>query len=952
VGDNGVILGYCQGVWDHAIITESLPTTLWDVHALQYDLAVAVGNQGAILMFLYDSVAASWVWTKSPIPVGNQALYSVSMVPDGQGGFSGWAVGTSDASGRGTLVKGTITPIPGSNPQRYNYTWENLTANFPALPQVNSYLSVQMISPTNGWAVGGTSGERGVILRWNGSIWSVFQEVGDQTLTSILIKSSNEGWAVGTGGVIYKYNGSTWSSVDSPTGIRLNAVNFSPDGRGWIVGRSGIILVLDNGIWKEFTDIRTDSFDYFNLDFTSGQGWLVGYNAAKGIGGHILEYYNGLWLPVTPPTDNRLNAVSAVSENEAWAVGMADSLGGTIIRWDGRHWQRWFQSDLPIPAVNLYAIDMVSSTEGWAAGDPPAGGGPTVFLHWDGHRWSPPRYDAPLNVRVNDLAMLDADFGWAVANTGNAVAKWESDPGYWSANHTCHGIYYNLRSVDIHASDYTPFGDAWSVGGAASGVEYFLRFMDGCAGSFAWQATHSPAACPDDKDGPTNTRLFGIKMNLDSSLWGRAVGDFKNRASIYTYNGLDWTTSWCYPKTSPLRPSRLYTTDIVAESGVSWFAGYYTPPGSTTRFAYIRYADSSGNWPAATPYPVNGRNIYHRPILDIDMVSDTMGWAVGDGEDPANRSVIYQYPFPNYTLLAEPPSRAVMPGDSTTYTLSVNPIGGFDADVSLTHGVLPDGITVDIDPATIDPTLTSTVTVSTSPTTDLDVYDLPIFGTATFLSGDHDIVVERTVHLKLTVTDHPVYAVSPESGPSGTLVTISGANFGPDPGPGNRSTLLNHVILAGKQMPDASVLSWSNTSIQVDVPDDPGLFPQGPEIGPVMVTAGGTDSNDDLTFQLENYLLDLQVSPAGGALTVTLTGTSLGNDPGPLFRSTSFEHVSLSAQRIPNADVLSWSNNTITFTVPLGTPPGPVTVTSNGYESNALAFTPGSNTLYIPMLHR
>jgi hypothetical protein len=98
--------------------------------------------------------------------------------------------------------------------------------------------------------------------------------------------------------------------------------------------------------------------------------------------------------------------------------------------------------------------------------------------------------------------------------------------------------------------------------------------------------------------------------------------------------------------------------------------------------------------------------------------------------------------------------------------------------------------------------------------------------------------------------------------------------------------------------------------------------------------------------------LDLQVSPGDGSITVTLTGTSLGNDPGSLLRSTSFEHVSLSAQRIPNADVLSWSNNTITFTVPLGTPPGPVTVTSNGYESNALAFTPGSNTLYIPMLHR
>ncbi len=34
VGDAGLILGYCNGVWDHALTTESIPTTLYGVSAI------------------------------------------------------------------------------------------------------------------------------------------------------------------------------------------------------------------------------------------------------------------------------------------------------------------------------------------------------------------------------------------------------------------------------------------------------------------------------------------------------------------------------------------------------------------------------------------------------------------------------------------------------------------------------------------------------------------------------------------------------------------------------------------------------------------------------------------------------------------------------------------------------------------------------------------------------
>ena len=167
-------------------------------------------------------------------------------------------------------------------------------------------------------------------------------------------------------------------------------------------------------------------------------------------------------------------------------------MGGTIIHWDGIHWQRWFQKELPIPPQDLYTVNMVSANDGWAGGEVPSSGGPALILHWDGYRWAPPRYDAPVNVAVNDLTMLDHDFGWAVADYGNGVAKYDGYTGYWSANHTCYDNYYRLRSGDI-IDDIAPTPpapaptpafkwDAWAVGswhdlntGARIG-ERFLRY--------------------------------------------------------------------------------------------------------------------------------------------------------------------------------------------------------------------------------------------------------------------------------------------------------------------------------------------------------------------------------------------------------------------------------------------------------------------------------------------
>lgn len=978
VGDGGVILNYCNGIWDHAIIVESVPTSLYTVQAISPTLGVAAGVQGAVLMYLYDRIALDWVWTKSPIPIGNQALYGVSMVPDGAGNYVGWAVGVADASKRGTLVRGSIMPgelIDGH--QTYTYYWENVTSQFsdPSFPEVDSYYAVHMLSPTNGWAVGGKEGVRGVILHWNGTDWSIVKETAGYPFYGLHMNSANYGWAVGNGGVIYHYDGTTWSLVDSPTEEVLTDVDFAPDGEGWIVGYNGTLLKYKGGEWILFTDLRTDHFDFRALDFASGHGWTVGLQFNTGIGGQILEYDEGLWLAVTPPTDNRLNEVFVITDNNAWAVGAADNLGGTIIHWDGKHWQRWFQMELPLPPQDLYTVHMVSATDGWAAGEVSQTGAPALILHWDGYRWAPPRYDAPVNVAINDLAMLDRDFGWAVADMGNAVAKYDGLTGYWSANHTCYGYYYRLRGTDIITDTYNIFGwDAWAVGswhnitGDRIG-ERFLRYMSGCADGYAWGNYIYPWAPPPPTPAPPfngsiSTCLYGIDMIPGPE--GYAVGgdggyppeyccdcgycsttNNLGRAVVHYFDGNSWEVDYAQPAGSNnSNPTAFCSANVVKNSNVAWFGGYYTSGGM--KYAFIEYKDALGYRWADIPLPINGRGYYHRPIKSISMVSDTMGWAVGDPESGTDRklSVIYQYPFPNYTLRGSPPGRAVLPGGSTTYTITINsPLGGFNANVTLSMVSSAPGSTYEITPNNITPDMAANVSISTSPSTPLGVYPVDVSGFAHYRSGDTWFDAYRSTNLILTVTNNPIYSVNPTHGPAGTLVTISGTGFGSSPGAND------YVVLAARQMPASAIVSWSNTQIVVRVPDDTTLFPHGPQVGYVKVRASGSDSNTDINFQLENHLTDLTYQIVDNEIHVTLTGTSLGKDPGGFSRSTYLEHVAINETWILNANVTSWSNNTIVFVVPIDSPSGWLSVTSNGFESNSLYFSP-HNKVYLPIMRR
>jgi hypothetical protein len=103
----------------------------------------------------------------------------------------------------------------------------------------------------------------------------------------------------------------------------------------------------------------------------------------------LIEHWDGTnWsLASIPSVDSpsALNAVSASSDSNVWAVGFAGTNALTE-HWDGLAW-----SDIPTPSVvgtgNLFDVQALASNDAWAVGvllNPDKTSNQPLILHWDG----------------------------------------------------------------------------------------------------------------------------------------------------------------------------------------------------------------------------------------------------------------------------------------------------------------------------------------------------------------------------------------------------------------------------------------------------------------------------------------------------------------------------------------------------------------------------------------
>lgn len=348
--------------------------------------------------------------------------------------------------------------------------------------------SVAMVGPAFGLAVG----RAGATYRFDGSRWQSMSRLVGRDLNDVALLGRDEGWAVGDWGTILRWDGVEWSRAESPLDFaRLMAVAIVAPGEAWAISNAGDVLHYssdesDEGAWQTVTaprirnlvdlafegpdhglavgsgvlELRSGTWRQLTVDFNAvGSVVWAGATAHVVADGRLLTYAAGQWRPVdlapgpvdlssylfrrvvagtggvwgletdgttvwiadsrahfAGPAIRNLEALDVITSTIGWAGGEAVTAGfvGTA---DGTSVQT---PSLPV-GTRVWDIDLVSETDGWAvgyeAGDPES----PLAWRWDGTEWA----DWPIDKvwRPLGIDMLAADEGWI--SGANLIARWD-----------------------------------------------------------------------------------------------------------------------------------------------------------------------------------------------------------------------------------------------------------------------------------------------------------------------------------------------------------------------------------------------------------------------------------------------------------------------------------------------------------------------------------------------
>ena len=284
----------------------------------------------------------------------------------------------------------------------------------------NRLNGVSALSPNDVWAVGyvvTSTSYLNLAMHWDGSSWTITPTPNPaQPNTDILRKvaaaAPNDVWAVGGHGQSYmlRWNGTQWSQAALPSinnrGF-TNVINYLED----------IAVVSSNDIWT-----------VGSMDAMDGGTWT------------LIMHWDGIqWKQIPSPNQpmpdggfysQGLQAVTAVSANDVWAVGYY-RVGNTehplIEHWDGVQWSIVPSPNGPTGDGWLRGIAAAGPKDIWAVGDYDitnwGSPGKGLAMHWDGTRWSafvPPN---PSPYGINQLNSVVA----RGPNDFYAVGQWETE---------------------------------------------------------------------------------------------------------------------------------------------------------------------------------------------------------------------------------------------------------------------------------------------------------------------------------------------------------------------------------------------------------------------------------------------------------------------------------------------------------------------------------------------
>lgn len=346
----------------------------------------------------------------------------------------------------------------------------------------------------------------------------------------------------------------------------LSGVTASSTGGVWAVGANCIeysqVCDVNNALilhWRSTASSKVSSpnpgGDASYLDAVTAlsptDAWAVGQS---GFSNTLTLHWNGTaWSDVPSPSpggnNDSLTAVAATSSTDAWAVGQECGTVclGIILHWDGTAWSQ-VPSPNPSPSYNdIIGVTAVSPTDAWAVGQYCVSACSSrifrsLILHWNGTAWSrvASPNPGPSDNIINGVAAASSADVWAVgsADSSTLILHWDGTAWTQVPSPNPSTSENTLNGLAIGSST-----DAWAVGSYFSpqGLQTLILHWDGTA----WSQVASP------NPSPALDQLFSVAAVSATSAW--AVGDYcasncgiasateVDRGLILHWNGSAWS---------------------------------------------------------------------------------------------------------------------------------------------------------------------------------------------------------------------------------------------------------------------------------------------------------------------------------------------------------------------------------------------------------------------------
>ncbi|MEU0740906.1 hypothetical protein [Streptomyces sp. NPDC006134] len=275
-------------------------------------------------------------------------------------------------------------------------------------------------------------------------------------------------------------------------------------------------------------------------------------------------------MPAFGQSFDQINEISAVSQDDAWAVGLYDDARGTFRtqHWDGTGWQvidAPAPEGVPLAGGGLLDVSARSADDAWAVGwiqvvdsetpTPGKPGGTTqeshdeaLVQHWDGDAWHIVPVPDATSLSVSSVAAVGADDVWVSGYTAeDKPVMLHYDGGAWSRVPVPYdGVNGELVDLEVRGP-----GDIWAAGRKLNDDEDTGHALVAHWDGHAWQQVPVPADAGRVDDltlTPGGVAVAGKRpdgrpygMRLRDGRWSPLDVPVGGPAGSRYLSGLTWT---------------------------------------------------------------------------------------------------------------------------------------------------------------------------------------------------------------------------------------------------------------------------------------------------------------------------------------------------------------------------------------------------------------------------